>query len=76
MTKPATRAEKKRALTKKQRAWAKLYELETGFEALLDDFLDGTETFLEAARKSNCWFEDWANDAHLNISRSIPGENE
>ena len=61
-------------MTKKQRAWAKLYKRETGFEALLDDFLDGTTTFLEAAQKINRWFEDWANDAHLNISRYIPEE--
>mgnify|MGYP001589678323 CR=1 FL=1 len=61
-------------MTKEQRAWAKLYKLETGFEALLDDFLDGTESFVVAAQKSNRWFEDWSNDAHLNITREIPEE--
>ena len=61
-------------MTKEQRSWCRMYKKETGFEALMDDFLEGNETFLVAARNSNRWFEDWASDAHLNISRAIPGE--
>ena len=63
-------------MTKEQRAWAKLYREQTTFAPMLDDFLAGNESFVDAARKSNRWFEDWANDAHLNISRHIPGEDD
>ena len=63
-------------MTKEERAWCKRYEKETTFEPLMDDFLAGNETFLEAARASVRWFEDWSRDALLNISRDIPGADE
>ena len=62
----------KRRLTKQQREWCKNYQRETDFEPLMDDFLDGNATFVHAARKSCRWFEQWASDAHLNITRGIP----
>lgn len=63
-------------MTKEQRAWCKEYELATTFEPLMDDFLAGNETFVQAAKKSNHWFESWSSDAYLSISRHIPGEYE
>ena len=63
----------KRRLTKKQAAWCKNYQEQTDFEPLMDDYLFGNETFVHAAHKSCRWFEDWASDTHLNISRGIPG---
>lgn len=67
---PATR------MTLEQRAWCKLYKDETTFEPLMDDFLAGNKSFLEAARFSVRWFGGWSSDAHLNISRNIPGADE
>lgn len=60
--------------TKAQIEWCKLYEEQTTFEPMMDDFKAGNESFVDAARKSNRWFESWASDSHLNISRHIPGE--
>lgn len=66
-------ARRKIRMTKEQRAWCKNYERETTFEPLMDDFLYGNESFVDAAKQSNSWFEQWASDAHLNITRNIPG---
>ena len=63
-------------MTAEQRAWCKLYEDETTFEPLMDDFLYGNESFFDAARNSARWFEDWASNSHLNITQKIPGEDE
>ena len=63
-------------MTKEQRAWCKRYTDETTFEPMMDDFFEGNKTFVQAATNSNRWFEDWSNDAHLNITRDIPGEDE
>lgn len=69
----AARAAAKK-FTRTQKKWCSLYEKETGFEPLMDDFIAGNESFVRAARKSARWFEDWSNDAILNITRHIPGE--
>ena len=58
--------------TKVQREWAKNYESVTTFEPLLDDFLYGNESFVEAAKKSIRWFEDWSHESMLRIDQ-IPG---
>lgn len=55
-----------------QIAWCRKYKKETGFEPLMCDFVAGNETFYEAARKSIGWFEDWATDALLRITRKSP----
>ena len=58
----------------KQLRWCRMYEAETGWPALMQDFESGSETFYEAARKSIGWFESWASDALLRVTaRSIPG---
>ncbi len=64
----------KRRMTKEQRDWCKLYLDQTTFEPLMDDFLAGNVSFVDAARNSNRWFESWSSDAHLQISREIPGQ--
>ena len=57
-----------------QLSWCRMYEAETGWSALMQDFESGNETFYEAARKSIGWFESWASDALLRVTaRSIPG---
>lgn len=61
-------------MTQEQRAWCKLYVEQTTFEPLMDDFRAGNMTFVDAAKQSNRWFEDWSGDAYLNITRHIPGE--
>lgn len=61
-------------MTKTQKTWCKRYADETAFDPLMDDFLEGNETFLFAAKKSVRWFEDWASDSLLNISKNYPGE--
>lgn len=65
-----------RTLTRAQRAWCKKYRESTMFDPLIDDFLAGEETFEEAAQKSIAWFEDWANDATLAISRFTYAEED
>ena len=51
----------------KQRKWCKEYEAATTFEPLMDDFLEGNESFYDAANKSRDWFENWMNDAFHGI---------
>ena len=63
----------KRKLTAQQRAWCKNYDQRTTFDPLMDDFFAGNESFLDAARKSVRWFEEWSNEAHCNV-RDIPGD--
>lgn len=63
-------------MTKEQREWCKEYQRWTDFEPLMDDFLAGNETFVQAAKKSTRWFEDWSSEAFLNVSRHIPREFE
>ena len=63
--------------TQEQKRWCQTYETETTFEPLMDDYECGNESFVDAAKKSLLWFEDWSNDAHLNASRvHIPGDEE
>ena len=72
---PSSRRRKLR-MTKAQREWCKEYELATTFEPLMDDFLYGNETFVQAAKKSLNWFESWSSDAFLAAGRHIPGADE
>ena len=62
-----------RRMTKAQKAWCAEYERQSGFEPMMDDFLIGNVSFVDAADKSVRWFEDWASDTHLNIGKNIPG---
>ena len=66
----------KSRMTKEQRKWVRDYKMHTSFEALMDDFEAGNESFYEAARKSISWFEDWSSDAHLKAGANIPGEDD
>ena len=50
-------------MTPAQREWCKSYEEQTGFDALMDDFLDGKQTFEQAAKRSVQWFEDHSAEA-------------
>jgi hypothetical protein len=59
--------------TEAQRQWCLRYERETTFEPLMCDYEAGNQSFVEAARRSVEWFEGWANDAHLNAGKDIPG---
>lgn len=65
-----------RTLTPEQRKWCKKYKSETTFEPLIDNFLEGHETFEEAARNSIKWFEDWSGDALLIVSHYPSTEGE
>lgn len=38
------------------------------------DYEAGNTSFVEAARLSVSWFEDWSSGAYLKVSRKIPGE--
>lgn len=67
----------KRRRTKRRIAWCVHYQRVTTFEPLMDDFMAGNESFVEAAQKSLQWFEDWSNDAYLSASESpIPGDDD
>ncbi len=66
----------KKKYTAEQIAWCQKYERETSFEPLMDDFDGGKSSFLEAANLSVRWFEDWSTDAHIRISKNIPGAAE
>jgi hypothetical protein len=75
--KRATAAAKtKRSMTKAQRAWCERYEHHTTFEPLMDDFLEGNETFVEAAKGSLSWFRDWFEEAERAAGRDIPGADQ
>ena len=60
-------------MNRAQKKWCKEYEESTFFEPIMDDFRNGNETFLEAARRNIKWFEDWSCDALRAISHKIPG---
>ena len=62
--------------TEKQREWCERYERETGFDPhAMGDYEAGNLTFVQAAKHSVAWFEDWASDAYLQITKgSIPGD--
>lgn len=63
--------------TKQQRDWCRMYENKTGFDphAMLD-FESGKKTFVQAAKDSIKWFEDWASDTYLIITKpEIPGDD-
>ena len=57
----------KRKLNRKQSKWCKEYEGSTTFEPLMDDYLEGNKTFVQCAKDSVQWFEDWSADAFLGI---------
>ena len=61
--------------TAAQREWCQRYERETTFEPLMCDYEAGNVTFVQAARESVRWFEDWSNDAMLRLG-DVPGEQE
>ena len=58
-------------MIKKQAQWCAHYEQQTGFAPMMDDFLIGTITFREAAKKNVRWFEDWSIDT-LHAVEEIP----
>ena len=62
--------------TKEQRKWCERYERETGFDPhAMGDYEAGNKTFVDAAKDSVHWFEDWSNDTYLRItSGNIPGD--
>lgn len=49
-------------MNKTQKKWCDDYLRVTTFDALMDDFLAGNESFVTAARKSIHWFESWSDD--------------
>lgn len=55
-----------------QRIWCREYERHTTFEPLMDDYDAGNESFVEAAKKSIQWFNDWALETARAIE-NIPG---
>lgn len=59
----------KRRMTKAQREWCKKYESQSGFEPLMDGFYEGEESFIDAARRSVDWFEDWSVETMRVIDR-------
>lgn len=63
---------KKKRMTLSQRAWCMGYEKSTTFEPLMDDFLEGNETFEEAAKGSIEWFRDWANETARRMEDHLP----
>lgn len=66
----------RRRFTKAQWEWCLMYHRETTFEPLMCDFVAGNESFVEAARRSTQWFEDWSSDAYLKITAKVPGAME
>ncbi len=59
--------------TKAQREWCERYEQETTFEPLMCDFEAGNVSFIQAAKESTRWFENWSGDALLRGCGDIPG---
>lgn len=60
--------------TPEQWEWCIKYQRETGFDPMMEDFEAGNKTFVEAAQFACTWYEDHSSDAHLRITRGIPGE--
>lgn len=57
--------------TPEQRAWCEEYQRQTTFEALMDDFEAGNETFIVAAKKSTAWFLRWAVETHAAVQAPL-----
>lgn len=71
---PVARWSNRKFYDKRQQNWCEYYERTTGFEPLMCDYEAGNETFVEAAEKSNQWYEDHTTDTYLAITREwIPG---
>lgn len=61
-------------VTKEQREWLERYEHETTFEPFRQEELNGCPAkFYEVARANIDWFENWAGDVLLRISKQTPG---
>lgn len=65
----------RKRLTAEQRKWCKEYERTTGFDAMIDDYVVGNESFVECAKTSVGWFEDWCIEAQQHIP-PIPGDED
>lgn len=63
--------------TDEQKEWCRLYERETGFDPhAMADYEQGNLTFVQAAKDSIAWFENWMHDTYLRVTKaSIPGWN-
>lgn len=63
--------------TDEQKEWCLLYERETGFDPhAMADYEAGHLTFVQAAKDSVDWFENWSNDVfHRITKRPIPGRD-
>ena len=60
----------KRKLSKRRQAWCKEYERITGFEALMDDFLEGNHSFRDAVNKSVQWYDDHTRECMASIPQA------
>lgn len=63
---------KKVVMSKARKAWCAEYERATSWEPLMDDYLAGNESFMEAANHSIQWFRDWAQETSSTIERGLP----
>lgn len=63
--------------TDAQKKWCQFYERETGFEPhAMADYEAGHLTFVQAAKDSIGWFENWSNEVFHRITKDrIPGHN-
>lgn len=52
-----------------QKAWCELYEKATGFEPQMEGFESGESTFAESVQHNIVWFESWADEALLAITK-------
>ena len=63
--------------TAEQKEWCRFYEQETGFDPhAMADYEQGHLTFVQAAKDSVGWFENWMQETfHRVMERSIPGDD-
>lgn len=61
-----------KTLNSRRRAWVELYKEQTGFDALMDDYYAGNESFKAAAAHSVQWYRDYFEETERAITRKVP----
>jgi hypothetical protein len=65
----------KKRMNKHQKDWQRRFESETGFDMMwMDEFHDGSRSFIDVAKANVHWYEDHTSDIYLRVSADYPGE--
>ena len=58
---------------KRQAQWCRMYEIETSFEPVMEEYEQGNFTFRQAQDWNIAWFKSWAIETHEKLERGVNG---